>query len=147
MASILDVAKYILNEIGPVTTMKLEKLCYYSQAWSLAWDESPIFDEDFEAWANGPVCPALFEYHRGKFTIDHKSIPDEYGKQNLNENSIETINKVLEYYGDKDPHWLSNLTHMERPWKEARAKAHAMPGDLCKEKITKDSMLDYYGGL
>lgn len=44
-----------------MTTMKLEKLTYYCQAWSLAWDDVPLFDEEFEAWANGPVCPQLFE--------------------------------------------------------------------------------------
>ncbi len=53
MASCLDVAEYILREMGPVTAMKLQKLVYYSQAWSLVWDEEPIFEEEIQAWANG----------------------------------------------------------------------------------------------
>lgn len=36
MANIISVAKYILEQRGAMTTMKLQKLCYYSQAWSLA---------------------------------------------------------------------------------------------------------------
>ena len=56
MASVFDVAKYILNNKGRMSTWKLQKLCYYSQAWSLAWTETPLFEEDFEAWKNGPVC-------------------------------------------------------------------------------------------
>ena len=28
--TIFDVAKYILTKLGPMTTMKLQKLCYYS---------------------------------------------------------------------------------------------------------------------
>ena len=42
MATIFDVASYILSKQGPMTTMKLEKLCYYAQAWSLVWDEDAI---------------------------------------------------------------------------------------------------------
>ena len=49
--------------------MKLQKLVYYCQAWSLAWDDVPLFDEDFPAWANGPVCPELFDLHHGKSVI------------------------------------------------------------------------------
>ena len=53
MANVFDVAKYILNSVGgDISTMKLQKLCYYSQAWSLAWGET-LFNEDFEAWSNG----------------------------------------------------------------------------------------------
>lgn len=56
MANIFDVAKYILTEIGGVSTMKLQKLCYYSLVESLRRDpEHPLFRERFEAWANGPV--------------------------------------------------------------------------------------------
>ena len=30
MTSIFDVAAYVLDKLGVMTTMKLEKLCYYS---------------------------------------------------------------------------------------------------------------------
>lgn len=36
--TVFDVAKYVLHRTGQLTTMKLEKLVYYCQAWSLAWD-------------------------------------------------------------------------------------------------------------
>ena len=55
MMTVLDVAAYILERQGSMTTMKLQKLVYYCQAWSLVWDERPLFDESIEAWANGPV--------------------------------------------------------------------------------------------
>ena len=37
MGTVFDVAKYILSKTGSITTWKLQKLCYYSQAWALAW--------------------------------------------------------------------------------------------------------------
>lgn len=50
MATVFDVAKYILDRCSEMSTWKLQKLCYYSQAWHLAWTEKSIFGEDFEAW-------------------------------------------------------------------------------------------------
>ncbi len=49
MANVFDVAKYILEKTGTISTWKLQKLCYYSQAWELAWTGNPLFEEDFEA--------------------------------------------------------------------------------------------------
>lgn len=47
MANIFDTARYILEKSGTMSTMKLQKLCYYSQAWALVWDDAPLFNEDF----------------------------------------------------------------------------------------------------
>jgi len=64
-----DVAEYILAKQGPMAAMKLQKLVYYSQAWGLVWDSKPLFSDAIEAWANGPVCPDLYDAHRGKFLV------------------------------------------------------------------------------
>ena len=42
--SVHDVAAYILQKHGPMTTMKLQKLVYYAQAWGLVWDDCPLFN-------------------------------------------------------------------------------------------------------
>lgn len=57
----LDVADYILQQKGPLTCMKLHKLVYYAQAWSLALEDEPLFEEPIEAWSNGPVIRNLLE--------------------------------------------------------------------------------------
>src|SRR5687767_401361 len=69
MVSAHDVAAYILMEHGPLSAMKLQKLVYYSQAWSLVWDDRQLFREPVEAWANGPVVRELYERHRGQFEL------------------------------------------------------------------------------
>src|SRR5438128_2146383 len=117
MASVLDVANYILGKRGPMTAMKLQKLAYYAQAWSLVWDERALFDEEVEAWANGPVVRALYEKHRGQFIV--KDIPGGAAEK-LDKPALETIDAVLSTYGDKTSQWLSNLTHQESPWRDAR---------------------------
>ena len=141
--SILDVARYILEQCGPMTAMKLEKLCYYSQAWSLVWDGSPLFEEDFEAWANGPVCPVLFDKHRHMFTVSKEDIPGD--SLNLTDDQKETINAVIEAYGKLDAYQLSTLTHTEAPWVNAR---DGLPsGARSNRVITLDAMEEYYGSL
>ena len=143
-ATVLDVAKYVLDHTGQITTMKLQKLVYYCQAWSLGWDGVPLFEEDFQAWANGPVCQELFERHRGRFVVDAGLLKD-IPSYRFDANAVETMDSVLRFYGDKEPQWLSELTHKEAPWKEARA---GIPlGVASSRVISKDSMQQYYGGL
>lgn len=143
MASVFDVARCILERLGPTTAMKLQKLVYYAQAWSLVWDEEPLFDEPIEAWANGPVVPALFAEHRRRFKLDAGDIRG--GDGNLTETQLETIDAVLATYGDKPSHWLSDLTHAESPWKEAREGLDR--GERGNQVITLASMHRYYESL
>ena len=143
MANVFDTAKYILEQSGSMSTMKLQKLCYYSQAWSLGWDDSPLFEEDFQACANGLVCPDLFFKTQGKYSV---SASDETGGDgDLSADQKDTIDKVLEHYGSHDAQWLSQLTHMEDPWIKARKGVPLGAG--CSNVITKESMALYYGGL
>jgi len=142
MANVFDVAKYILEKQGPMTTMKLQKLVYYSQAWSVVWDEKPIFEERIEAWASGPVVRELYDEHKGMFQIPGLN---KGNTDNLKPEEKETIDTVLQAYGDKPAQWLSDLTHMEKPWNEAR---EGIPiGQNCENEITLASMSEYYSGL
>lgn len=144
MANVFDVAKYILQKRGAMTAMKLEKLVYYSQAWSLVWDSKPLFPERIEAWANGPVVPELYKLHRQMFGVDEGVVP--MGRpQDLTTDEKGTIDSVLESYGDKSPQWLSELTHVETPWKAARG--NLPPYASSNTEITLASMAEYYESL
>ena len=143
MANIFDVAKYILENTGEISTMKLQKLCYYSQAWSLVWTEEPLFHERIEAWANGPVCPELYKKHKGMFKISANIISDTTG--DMTDDEKNTIDTVLKFYGEKTGLWLSQLTHMEAPWLNAR-KGLSVNDRSAKEILLSD-MAEYYGSL
>jgi uncharacterized phage-associated protein len=144
MANVFDVAKYILEQIGGMTAMKLQKLVYYSQAWSLVWDSKPLFNERIEAWANGPVVPVLYEAHRGEFLVDVSRFPSG-NPENLVKTEKETIDAVLNLYGGKSPQWLSELSHNEDPWKNAREGLSR--GERGNKVITHASMVEYYESL
>jgi uncharacterized phage-associated protein len=142
MANVRDVAGYILEKTGPISAWKLQKLVYYAQAWHCVWEEAPLFSERIEAWANGPVCRALYELHRGRFVLDQF-----YGanSENLTPAEKETIDSVVAFYGKYDGQQLSDLTHMERPWQDARSGLD--PAERGDKEITLEAMSEYYGGL
>jgi uncharacterized phage-associated protein len=141
MASVFDVAAYIIGERGAMSAMKLQKLVYYCQAWSLVWDEQPLFPERIEAWVYGTVVPDLYSHHRGQTQVTSVSgNPDT-----LTQDERDTVDAVLRSYGDKPSWWLTDLTHMEKPWQDARARCE--DDAICHTEITKAAMLDYYSGL
>ncbi len=142
MASVLDVAEYILRKSGPMTAWKLQKLVYYSQAWSLVWDDRPLFRARIEAWANGPVVPALYQEHRGMFKVREIAKGDP---PKLDRDARDTVDAILSSYGKKSPQWLSDLTHVEEPWR--RARLGTPEGVRSGKEITLASMAEYYGGL
>jgi uncharacterized phage-associated protein len=141
MASVFDVAAYILETKGSMTGLKLQKLVYYCQAWSLVWDERPLFAERIEAWANGPIVPELYFCHKGQFQADRATVPNGH-PETLTVEQRETVDAVLEFYGNRDGQWLADLTHAEDPWRKARRGLE--PGERGSEEITYDSMTRYY---
>lgn len=137
MRSARDVAQYILKDSGPTSAMKLQKLVYYSQAWSLVWDDNILFPEPIEAWENGPVVRDLWESTRGRFRIEN--VPGSFPNK-LDKTQRKTVDRVIKFYGKKDAQWLSDLTHMERPWKEAWERGR-------NTEISLETMSEYYSTL
>lgn len=144
MTSAKDVAAYILEKQGSMTAMKLQKLLYYSQAWHLVWTEERLFSDKFEAWANGPVAPSIYQLHRQRFMVD-RDLPGLADAQPLDGNAIHSVDAVLQTYGPMTPLDLSELTHREAPWREARGDA--APGERSTATITEAAMAEYYEAL
>lgn len=44
---------------GTIDVRRLELLLYYAQAWSLAWDDKPLFRARIVAASDGPRIPEL----------------------------------------------------------------------------------------
>ena len=139
---VFDIAAYILERMETMTTMKLQKLVYYSQAWSLVWDEKPLFEEDIEAWANGPVVRKLFDCHRGMYEISSMPLGNS---DLLDQEQRDTVDAILEYYGHRSAQWLIELTHIEDPWVQARKGLPKL--ERGNRVISLDAMADYYSSL
>ncbi len=144
-ATAFDVAAYILSKSGPMSHMKLQKLLYYSQAWSLVWDDRPMFNDRIEAWVNGPVVRRVYAQLRERFIVSKENLGIHCDQEKLDDVAKETVNRVLAFYGPHDSQWLSDLTHMEQPWRDARRDL--LPTDRGETEITHASMAEYYGSL
>ena len=125
MSQVLSLAKELVklslsgNERDPLTNLRLQKLLYYAQAWSLVIRESELFSEEIEAWRYGPVVPKV--YHalpdcRRANTIPADSFADA---PNLEAEEAEFVKSVWEAYDQYSARALSRMTHAETPWKKA----------------------------
>ncbi len=64
---------------------------------------------------------------------------------NLDRTALETVGAVVGFYGDKTAQWLSDLTHSEAPWRDARKGLSDGAGS--QEEITLAAMDEYYSSL
>ena len=118
--------------------MKLQKLLYYSQAWTLTWDAQPLFQERIEAWPDGPVVRELWglEKHFGVRDGDASA---------LSVSEQENVREVLRVYGAKSGDWLSALSHREVPW--CAARRGCAPNEQSQAAITPDALRAYFCGI
>ncbi len=136
-----DVARLVLQTLGPMSQLKLQKLVYYCQAASMAWRNRPIFADRIEAWANGPVVRSLWQANRYRSWVEADNMAD--GDVNrLSEVNRQDVMAVIEAYGTRDGGDLSGQTHTEHPWLAAREGFE--PGQACNRPISLDSMASYY---
>ena len=89
-----------------------------------------------------PIGSILYDLHRGQFRVEPGLVKSPSA---LTEKQKSSVDAVLKFYGDRSAWELSNLTHQERPWLEARG---ALPlGASSHAEITPASMAEYYGSL
>ncbi len=125
MAPAEHVARFILllacEEAEPerVTHLRLQKLLYYVQGWSLALLNQPAFDERIEGWISGPVVKDVYP----KFAdFGETSIPASEASDSLllSERNRQLIKAVWESYKQYSATGLRDKTHAERPWLKSR---------------------------
>lgn len=129
MRKVSAVANEFLEKSDEISVLKLVKLCYIAQGFSLAILDRPIFDDDkIEAWKYGPVVPSIYHEfkHFGRKNITSKS---EYATLNddfnfitetpvlTDENDKKIIQIVWNMYGKFSGNELVTMTHKKgTPW-------------------------------
>lgn len=117
MDKIINVAQYVFEEYKRVTgevieEMKLHKLLYFAQRESLAITNEPLFEGEFEGWKYGSVCKEI----RNSITPD--GIIDAF--EDISDECKYIINNVIQEYGALASWKLSELSHKELSWRNAR---------------------------
>jgi len=142
--TVFDIAKWFLQK-QPMEHKKLQKLCYYSQAWSLALKDSKLIDGNFEAWVHGPVNRPLWNRLKnyGYSLIDEKALAGV--ANNIDEQTALFLEMVWATYKDFNGFQLESLTHQEAPWISAReGLSSCEPSDRI---IDNRLMKSYYRNL
>lgn len=124
------VANFILDKaavegIG-ISQVALQKHVYIAYGWVLAILERELFDEKFQAWKRGPVCPSLYHEFKhfggddilerscvlsGVNDLVYPKIPKE------EEEVLNVLTLVWNIYKHFDPWQLVAKTHEEgTPW-------------------------------
>lgn len=123
-----DVAEYFLTIIDrenagdTLTNLKIQKLLYYAQGFSLAINHRPLFNEKIIKWNLGPVVVEVYEHFR-KYGADSIPAPDDFDISKFDDDEKELLNEVFEVYGQFSAAALVNMTHEEAPWRMTRDKA------------------------
>lgn len=148
MTTALQVARHLVQiacaDEDPLTHLRLQKLLYYVQGWSLAIRNRPMFADRIEAWVHGPVVPAVWQ----KFTKHGRQVilPDqERAAVGLTPGEQDFVARVWDAYKDFSAFRLRAMTHNEPPWKKAR---RGLPSDhYSGEEITQQFLREYFSSL
>ena len=146
MYDVLDVSRYVINYSNEkgygVSNLKLQKLLYFVQAYFLVMKKSNesclekrCFSQAIEAWDFGPVVPESYHEFKlfGASNIPSISsyISSEIVDGNIKLNKLQfsddcisaddrnKINAVIDMFKDYSASALVELTHKQKPWKDA----------------------------
>jgi uncharacterized phage-associated protein len=149
MPAAADIADWIVrfraDDMGvPIDPLSLEKHLFYAQSFWLVLSGRPLFDDEFEAWRNGPVVAEV--YHAYKGFGSNLIIPTDGRTRSLGDSEIEAyIEDVVDFFGGYTAIQLSRATHSEEPWQKARdgVEKHGLSRNI----IPKAEMHRYYSLL
>jgi uncharacterized phage-associated protein len=143
MATAREIADFLIHfshEYGdPISNLKLQKLLYYAQAWYLALNDHPLFDERIEAWVHGPTVPPVYGVFK---QWGWQPIGVEVVRPEFREEIVQHLNDVMDAYGGLSAYQLEKLTHSEDPWKNARRGLP--PDEPSNAVIPHEDMRRYY---
>ena len=131
------VKAYEHGKEAEMTNMKTQKLLYYAQSLHLALYDEPLFNKEIQAWQYGPVCPPVYQCY-SEFRDRPLPIPDNYSSINIPNETKEFLDEVWDYFGQYHAYLLSDMSHVEFPWKKARK---GLPPDASsQELISREDM-------
>lgn len=120
MKTATQIAQFFLHhaydgEKDQVSNLKLQKLLYYAQGYSLALLNKPLFKEPIQCWTHGPVVESVYHQYKvfGKRFITSTQVMD---LSIFNSDEMAILTLVANEYGQYSAWKLREMTHDEAPW-------------------------------
>jgi uncharacterized phage-associated protein len=149
-----QILKYLLFKFyfdgEAVTNLKLQKVLYFINVACLLNGKKNCFSEPFQAWAFGPVLPAIYhklsKYGASAIPAEEIGLASESElevlKSELGTDLVSIIDKVYEEYGTKSAFELVQMAHADKAYIKARGDLG--PGDKSDAIITPEDILQAY---
>jgi uncharacterized phage-associated protein len=138
-----DVADYFIwfsqKHGDPITHLKLQKLCYYAEAYYWAIYNKPLTGEPFQAWTHGPVSRQLWEKYKG---IRWEPITEKCKKPDLDKGICSYLQEIANVFSGYSAFQHEKMTHSDMPWKKARKGCSIE--ERCERVISTEDMKNYY---
>ncbi|MDI0267224.1 DUF4065 domain-containing protein [Clostridioides difficile] len=137
------VSEYIVSKCEEITPLALQKLLYYSQAFTRLFTTNNLFDDDCEAWVHGPVYRNVYEKYRdfGRNQIEYEN--NIISLDNDMEEKI--VDAVIKYFGCYSGKTLERMTHEEKPWVISRQGLGRY--ESSNNIIEKDVIDEYFNNI
>ena len=113
----------------------MEKLLFYAEGHHLATTGNALFNEEIQAWEEGPVCPnALPAYGGAK---KYQPIPLSNPIPTVSLAAISSITIAISLFGKLDADQIGEKTHTEAPylqtWNNGLGRNHVIPEEFMKD--------------
>lgn len=148
MAKVQDVAQFFIGLANDqakqdrgdlMTHLRLQKLLYFAQGWSLQRYGRPLFEEDMEAWRLGPVVRSIYNEYRdnGRSGLEG-SMPDAGV---FTEDEFLLLLDVAREYEKYGTGQLVDMTHEPgTPW-DVVGERNVIPKDLIRDYFSRQEPL------
>lgn len=116
MYDVQDVAEYVITyseeKDYDISNLKLQKILYLIQAYSLIHTKKPCFSEDIEAWDFGPVIPEVYRRYKqfGSTDIQIRFRSLEEIQKGFEREDRKRIEEVVDRFADFSAADLTILT-------------------------------------
>lgn len=152
MARASDAANFFIDaaqrcDAEPMTNLRLQKLMYFAQAWSIVRNGCPLFDEELRAWELGPVVPSVYQKYKICGGNPIADADDAFDYSVFTEEELSVLTDVFVQYGKFTTAQLVNLCHRPgEPW-EKTARNGVITKACMKDAFLRKTPLSGMGDI
>jgi len=143
--TVFDVAAEFIQRSGgqPMSTVKLQKLCFFAFGWYAHLTGESLFPEPFYAMEHGPVVGELLSAHAGETVVGLDRLAAQMTERDgsltpLDPYAAKVVDAVWDFYGRLDAWKLVEKTHSEDVWRQSweRRPQGSKRGTMSQTDIT-----------
>ena len=121
-----DFVSYLIREYGVTSPLRIQKLLYFIFKDFYKSHNLILFEENFEAWINGPVVPEVYFSYRNYFLNQEEQEfinTFECIEDFLESKQLKMIDEVISKYVKYATYELVEMSHNEKAWILARKRS------------------------